>query len=104
MSQVDMDRAIGAKVDAAVSASEKVGLLRVLGPAHVWALGVGIVLVGEYMGWNFAVGKGYVAEDFNFLDLDFWSFIDHEGHTDGIGRNIVGFDFDCRVLAALLGQ
>ena len=28
------------------------------GPAHVWALGVGIVLVGEYMGWNFAVGKG----------------------------------------------
>jgi ethanolamine permease len=21
-------------------------------------LGVGIVLVGEYMGWNFAVGKG----------------------------------------------
>ncbi|NBQ39628.1 MAG: APC family permease [Alphaproteobacteria bacterium] len=39
-------------------ASEKVGLLRVLGPAHVWALGVGIVLVGEYMGWNFAVGKG----------------------------------------------
>ncbi|EPX83765.1 amino acid/polyamine/organocation transporter, APC superfamily [Rubellimicrobium thermophilum DSM 16684] len=36
----------------------RVGLLRVLGPAHVWALGVGIVLVGEYMGWNFAVGKG----------------------------------------------
>ena len=29
-----------------------------LGPGHVWALGVGIVLVGEYMGWNFAVGKG----------------------------------------------
>jgi ethanolamine permease len=24
----------------------------------VWALGVGIVLVGEYMGWNFSVGKG----------------------------------------------
>ncbi|MGB4825837.1 MAG: amino acid permease [Paracoccaceae bacterium] len=36
----------------------KVGLLRVLGPAHIWALGVGIVLVGEYMGWNFSVGKG----------------------------------------------
>ena len=40
------------------SETERVGLLRVLGPAHVWALGVGIVLVGEYMGWNFAVGKG----------------------------------------------
>ena len=42
----------------ATKATENVGLLRVLGPAHIWALGVGIVLVGEYMGWNFAVGKG----------------------------------------------
>lgn len=33
-------------------------LLRVLGPGHVWALGVGIVLVGEFMGWNFSVAKG----------------------------------------------
>jgi ethanolamine permease len=33
-------------------------LSRVLGPAHVWALGVGIVLVGEYTGWNFAADKG----------------------------------------------
>ncbi len=33
-------------------------LLKVLGPVHVWALGVGIVLVGEFMGWNFTVGKG----------------------------------------------
>ncbi|MDQ7262089.1 amino acid permease [Paracoccus sp. PS-1] len=41
-----------------VHKTEHVGLARVLGPAHVWALGVGIVLVGEYMGWNFAVGKG----------------------------------------------
>ena len=37
---------------------EKISLLRVLGPGHVWALGVGIVLVGEYMGWNFSAGKG----------------------------------------------
>lgn len=35
-----------------------INLLKVLGPAHVWALGVGIVLVGEYMGWNYGVGKG----------------------------------------------
>jgi ethanolamine permease len=40
------------------SGQERIGLLRVLGPAHVWALGVGIVLVGEFMGWNFSVGKG----------------------------------------------
>ncbi len=40
------------------SAVQKVSLLRILGPAHVWALGVGIVLVGEYTGWNFAADKG----------------------------------------------
>ncbi|MGI8627776.1 MAG: hypothetical protein ACR2J5_14615, partial [Geodermatophilaceae bacterium] len=33
-------------------------LKKVLGPAHIWGLGVGIVLVGEYMGWNFSVQKG----------------------------------------------
>ena len=42
----------------AAGGSERLSLLRVLGPGHVWALGVGIVLVGEYMGWNFSVGKG----------------------------------------------
>ncbi|MFD2739485.1 APC family permease [Sulfitobacter aestuarii] len=47
----------GDLVEQAV-ASDRVGLLRVLGPVHVWALGVGIVLVGEFMGWNFSVGKG----------------------------------------------
>lgn len=49
-----------ADVPAAVQAApgKKIALLRVLGPGHVWALGVGIVLVGEFMGWNFAVGKG----------------------------------------------
>ena len=27
-------------------------------PSHVWALGVGIVLVGEFIGWNFSADKG----------------------------------------------
>jgi ethanolamine permease len=40
------------------AASSHLSLSRVLGPAHVWALGVGIVLVGEYTGWNFAADKG----------------------------------------------
>jgi len=40
------------------SQPKQLQLLKVLGPAHIWALGVGIVLVGEFMGWNFAVGKG----------------------------------------------
>ena len=46
------------KMDGMGPHGSKIGLLRVLGPGHVWALGVGIVLVGEYMGWNFAVQKG----------------------------------------------
>ena len=40
------------------ASSQPVNLLKVLGPIHVWALGVGIVLVGEFMGWNYGVGKG----------------------------------------------
>ena len=40
------------------SAPQKISLKRVLGPAHVWGLGVGIVLVGEFTGWNFAADKG----------------------------------------------
>ena len=47
-----------AKSATAGSAPQQVSLLRVLGPAHVWALGVGIVLVGEYTGWNFVADKG----------------------------------------------
>jgi len=43
---------------AGASAPKPIDLLKVLGPVHVWALGVGIVLVGEFMGWNYAVGKG----------------------------------------------
>ena len=44
--------------DAGAKGAEHIGLLKVLGPIHVWALGVGIVLVGEFMGWNFSVAKG----------------------------------------------
>jgi ethanolamine permease len=54
--------ASGAEVIGAAATSarpeQRINLLKVLGPGHVWALGVGIVLVGEFMGWNFAVGKG----------------------------------------------
>ena len=47
-----------ATATSAGSAPQRISLSRVLGPAHVWALGVGIVLVGEYTGWNFAADKG----------------------------------------------
>ena len=41
-----------------MSEHESASLVKTLRPFHVWALGVGIVLVGEYMGWNFTVAKG----------------------------------------------
>jgi hypothetical protein len=47
-----------ADITATPPKGASINLLKVLGPVHVWALGVGIVLVGEFMGWNFAVGKG----------------------------------------------
>jgi len=31
---------------------------KILGPSHIWALGVGIVLVGEFMGWNNSILRG----------------------------------------------
>jgi ethanolamine permease len=43
---------------ATANSAKRISLLRVLGPAHVWALGVGIVLVGEFTGWNFSADKG----------------------------------------------
>ena len=43
---------------ATAASSKRISMLKVLNPFHIWALGVGIVLVGEFMGWNFTVGKG----------------------------------------------
>ena len=43
---------------AATNGEQRISMLKVLNPFHIWALGVGIVLVGEFMGWNFSVAKG----------------------------------------------
>src|ERR1051326_9390804 len=53
-----MAHAAEATATQAVVNGQRISLLKVLGPAHIWALGVGIVLVGEFMGWNYAAGKG----------------------------------------------
>ena len=45
---------------AAEAPSKRLTLMRVLSPLHIWGLGVGIVLVGEFMGWNFTIAKGGV--------------------------------------------
>ena len=41
-----------------VAHGHPVNLLKVLGPVHVWALGVGIVLVGEFTAGTSRVDKG----------------------------------------------
>jgi len=33
-------------------------LKRVLKPVHLWAIAVGLVISGDYFGWNYGVGKG----------------------------------------------
>src|SRR2546428_4824400 len=33
------------------------GLKRVLKPLHLWAIAVGLVISGDYFGWNYGVGK-----------------------------------------------
>src|SRR5207247_8775596 len=53
-----MAEAAQATAQVTTANGQKISLLRVLGPAHVWALGVGIVLVGEFTGWNFSADKG----------------------------------------------
>lgn len=58
MTDITPQNLAGVAAPAAEPVARRVALKRVLGPAHVWGLGVGIVLVGEFMGWNFAVGKG----------------------------------------------
>lgn len=45
-------------MSASGESSKRISMLKVLNPFHIWALGVGIVLVGEFMGWNFSVAKG----------------------------------------------
>lgn len=42
----------------ASSGQQRISLRKVLGPIHIWALGVGIVLIGEFTGWNFSMAKG----------------------------------------------
>ena len=51
-----MDTATAASSNT--NGNKRIAMLKVLNPFHIWALGVGIVLVGEFMGWNFTVGKG----------------------------------------------
>ncbi len=47
-----------ANATTAATGQQRISLRKVLGPIHIWALGVGIVLVGEFTGWNFSMAKG----------------------------------------------
>lgn len=41
-----------------MSAPSQAGLKRVLGPVHLWAIAVGLVISGDYFGWNYGLAKG----------------------------------------------
>jgi len=49
---------LGERQDVPVEKKHETQLSKVLNPLHIWALGVGIVLVGQFMGWNFTIAKG----------------------------------------------
>ncbi len=49
---------LGERQDDLVEKKHEAQLSKVLNPLHIWALGVGIVLVGQFMGWNFTIAKG----------------------------------------------
>lgn len=39
-------------------AAEGAGLARVLRPVHLWAIAVGLVISGDYFGWNYGLARG----------------------------------------------
>jgi ethanolamine permease len=41
-----------------VTAAETPALKRVLRPVHLWAIAVGLVIAGDYFGWNYGLAQG----------------------------------------------
>ncbi len=58
MSEAGPSRPEGAAGAREPGGQEHGGLKRVLTPLHLWAIAVGLVISGDYFGWNYGVGKG----------------------------------------------
>ncbi len=78
-------------------------LKRVLGPVHLWAIAVGLVISGDYFGWNYGLAKGgplgmmaatlvvtvlYVCFIFSYTELS--TAIPHSGGPYAFARRAFG--------------
>ena len=78
-------------------------LKRVLGPIHLWAIAVGLVISGDYFGWNYGLAKGgplgmiaatllvtvlYVCFIFSYTELS--TAIPHSGGPYAYARRAFG--------------
>ncbi len=78
-------------------------LKRVLGPIHLWAIAVGLVISGDYFGWNYGLAKGgplgmiaatlvitvlYVCFIFSYTELS--TAIPHSGGPYAFARRAFG--------------
>ncbi len=81
-------------------------LRRVLGPVHLWAIAVGLVISGDYFGWNYGLAAGgpvgmmiatalvtlmYVCFIFSFTELS--SAIPHSGGPFAFSKRGLGRAF-----------
>jgi ethanolamine permease len=79
------------------------GLKRALGPVHLWAIAVGLVISGDYFGWNYGLAKGgplgmiaatliitvlYVCFIFSYTELS--TAIPHSGGPYAFARRAFG--------------
>src|SRR6185436_6812231 len=78
-------------------------LKRVLRPIHLWAIAVGLVISGDYFGWNYGLSKGgpigmavatllvtvmYVCFIFSYTELS--TAIPHSGGPFAFARKAFG--------------
>lgn len=83
--------------------SENTGLQRTLGPIHLWGLAVGMVISGDYFGWNLGLSQGgplgmviatlavtvlYVCFIFSYTELA--AAIPHSGGPSAFARRAFG--------------
>src|SRR5947209_6823140 len=96
------------KVDLPASAPDPAhpsdgGLRRVLRPIHLWAIAVGLVISGDYFGWNYGLAKAgpvgmmaavllttvmYICFIFSYTELS--TAIPHSGGPYAYARHALG--------------
>lgn len=95
--------ALPAALTEPTSAKTEAGLKRVLRPLHLWGIAVGLVISGDYFGWNYGLGKAgpvgmlvavllvtamYVCFIFSYTELS--TAIPHSGGPYAYARRALG--------------